>query len=318
MGRRQLLTLLMVALVPLIGIASAEPAEPSPEQIEALGQIRSFDVYYAVDTTVQPKQADAQLIHTTTYLRFVMDTSGRQRVERYESKGGPLTEFGVYDGKAFYYLNVRANQLVIQPRNVDSDPILKYGESYRELLDGLFGGGDFRELIPKRSGAKASESEDGVVIDIPAEPGEMYPKFGWRVFLDPKRNLVSSRRERYFENSETLVQTTDIPTFDELEDGKFAPVEAVLEYFGANGRKFQTIKIAVDRERSAWNHEPGDGVFRLAIPKGVVVHDDIRGLRYKASMNGDLNRLDEMARKGIQKIDTTVRPAVPLKKWPKE
>jgi hypothetical protein len=312
MERIYVLTWFVIALGANVGIARIACAEQAQEFVNALGQTRTFDVYYSVFTTVHLRKQGDQPLYGESYLRFVLDASGRQRVERYQNESGLMMDIGVYDGTTFCSLSL-PNRLAIRARDIDSDPILRYGESYCELLDGLFGGGDLRKLISKRSEVKASESEDGVQIDIPPEAGEMYPKFGWRVFLAAHHGLVPIRRERFLKNMETLVQTTKITAFHELDDEKFVPVEATLEYFGAGGTKVQTIRIVVDVDKSAWNHVPNKVSFKVAIPKGTIVIDDVRGLRYTASSDSDSSQLDELAKNGTQKIDITNRANGPSK-----
>jgi len=245
---------------------------------------------------------------------------GLRRIEQLDPESAEPVQIIVYDGKLVKEFSVNERQAAISAGSLEYVP---RGLDYRDYLRS-WGCIDLVEQqlrVDPTGRVRARRLEDSqVMLECPplsrAQVRELQstqlpaiPYMGFRFYLDPnygympRRIVCFDRRERQTAEEtqpDTIIDEVYVQKWAGLSGNLWVPVQAVFKAFCTSGDDVGSVSLrcnlTVDMDRSRWNVEIPASTFDVAFPKGTVVWDYIRDVRYVAGMVGTDQYMEKFAK----------------------
>ncbi len=186
-----------------------------------------------------------------------------------------------------------------------------FGICYLDLFRYFDGDYTYAKFIRDRMALASVESEGGlVVLSARSDLDSMVRgnPFGVRLFLDPSRSFMPVRIDLTY-GDDPIPQSRYTNDLAEVSPGLWAPVRSRVAVFVRDkeskyyGKELGYLLAEVDLPRARFNVDLDSKVFELEFPTGVLVHDDIRNMSYRAGAEKQESYLDQLATQGRLSVD---------------
>ena len=212
--------------------------------------------------------------------RQVWESSGRRRVE-IDLVGKHSNNVRVFDGEVVRAIDSLYQAASVTGKSPSQFPLLVKENRYDTLYSEMSGGGTYGKLFASREIIHIESNGRYAIIHSPAQPGNMYPKYDFRLTLDSDHGNLPIRIEERI--GDALRSITQISRFHQLDDGAWVPIEATHEFhIKRDGRDDvpvpgMRVDLTVDLAESAWNVPIDEKEFTLPFPPGTRVRDEVQG-----------------------------------------
>jgi hypothetical protein len=322
----------------------------------AIQSIRSYDVYVKVETNIYFRSWQVGEIKVDKTGRPVYPETrcrklkpgeqpgvlrehfrqvfqgGLFRIEELDPQTGQLDRINVFDGQVERRWIPRNNAAMITSLHPS---LLGYGHDYYETFRGISGRADHLRVLRQREHVELRNDKNGsrVVPILEAEPLDLdkapsvadLPQFGFRLYLEPKWNLLPSRVERFMMIDGKQVPVCDLQIHEvkELTKGVLVPTKAITKTFITDkndkdlfGTLGNEIILTVDSQRSRWNERLPADLFQLPLPGGTNVVDFTRKVEYVTGKPDAGENLEALAAHALQERQLiTAPPLVATHQW---
>jgi len=209
----------------------------------------------------------------------------------------PSGNVSVWDGELAKQYVADSKQFQIAP-----DPG-HFPAGYELSFSGCANGRDMIKVLRKRSETIIEQADDDhIVVFTPARL-----PFGYRIWLDPKKNFLPIKIDRLLEVDGTIVVDLEqVSTLEEILPRVWAPLKFV-ESFHPQTKESATRErrlvleavTTVNRERSRFNVPIDESLFQLEVPIGTTVYDTICHTSYEfGKANTALTQISQWAIEG--------------------
>jgi beta-lactamase regulating signal transducer with metallopeptidase domain len=254
------------------------------------GRLDSYDLYLTMELQgfLDQGKANWPLLPKPSVTRKLFHdvrAGVKMRIEDGVGEPGqkPTGSTSVWDGELAKIYNPSVKQLLIH----DRPSYLPW--DYAQLYSN-FAASKMTQVLRARPHTVV-ERMDGahVVVFTPTAMGHNWSPFGYRIWLDPKRNFLPTKIQRLLDVEGTVINDLEIDnTLEEISPGVWAPVTAVESFYpqtkesGTSARRLATRAVtSVNRKYSRFN-VPFDGsVFKLDVPIDTTVYDQIVDANYQ-------------------------------------
>jgi len=304
MCTRALVLIIFFSNVILIHFGKVDAAGIESPEIElylkSVGKVHSFDVLLHQKKTellkviVGPAVVrNGRKIPTVSHIEYppgetaratfkktrqVWEATGRRRVE-IGLDGKPSNNVNVFDGEVVRALDNVHQQASITGKSPSQFPLLAKENRYDTLYSEISGGGTYGKLFASREIIHVESNGRYTMVHSPPQPGNMYPKFDFRLTLDSDHGNLPVRIEERI--NDALRSTTQVNQFHQLADGAWVPVEATHEFYinrdDGVAVPDMRVDLTVDLEKSSWNVPIDEKEFTLPFPPGTRVRDEVQG-----------------------------------------
>lgn len=213
--------------------------------------------------------------------RQVWESTGRRRVE-IDLDGTLSNSLRVFDGEVVRSFERESLQASVTAKSPSQYPLLVQENRYDALYSEMSGGGTYGKLFASREIIHIESNGRYTMVHSPPQPGNMYPRYDFRLTLDSDYGNLPIRIEQRI--GDALRSITQISRFHQLDDGAWVPIGATHEFHIKRDSRDNVpvpsarVDLTVDLAKSAWNVPIDEKEFTLPFPPGTRVRDEVRGL----------------------------------------
>jgi hypothetical protein len=326
---------LMLTLVIPLGPPPAGDAITLLDQ--AVRRLRSFDIWYTVTvkqlliTEQGPSgpigrralRPDEIAPSRTIYFHHIWSNDG-ERLDLVSAAGEVVsTQLFTADG-GDYLIEYSFRHASIRKYHV---MVTQEGWYYPECFLNFYQRAPLIGLLKERS-ARLAVNKSGTDLVLESEPlgaagkGNL-PTYGVRVTVSAARNFFPEAIERTSIEAGKLFVNRKLGTvrWQKLAEDFEVPTRIVsvvydCEPYSTFGKPLMEIVLNVDESRSSWNKLVPADVFAVRLPRGFLVNDEVKGIKYTAEASETLARLDELvAASKNYLVNDPPRPPVAAWDW---
>ncbi len=213
--------------------------------------------------------------------RQVWESTGRRRVE-IDLDGTLSNSVRVFDGEVVRSFERESLQASVTAKSPSQYPLLVQENRYDALYSEMSGGGTYGKLFASREIIHIESNGRYTMVHSPPQPGNMYPRYDFRLTLDSDYGNLPIRIEQRI--GDALRSITQISRFHQLDDGAWIPIGATHEFHIKRDSRDNVpvpsarVDLTVDLAKSAWNVPIDEKEFTLPFPPGTRGRDEVRGL----------------------------------------
>lgn len=200
--------------------------------------------------------------------------------------------------------------------------VVASGVDYLETYYSPVGSFPLLYLLRERKNVRIDRRGKNLEVEMPPCPGEnaSLNGTGFRITMDASVSMLPKIMESYeiVDGEPVVSHRMTVVEYKQIDNGVFVPIKAIIDGFD-DGKRYGFFKericqkiLSVDVSRSRWNTPLHDELFRIELPAGAKVIDEIRNVAYVTGKSDPGKNLDDLA-KTARFVIKDIRPPLPTK-----